>query len=141
MSSLKIGWAEESITPEQKINLAGQFFQRISEFVETPVTVTAMAAECRGEQMVICSCDLLSVEVSLIARVKGLLRDKVNGLPLDKIIINATHTHTSHVYQCEEADALSSLRVLERYLPQKKEYKEKISSDVMTGEAAFCYLA
>ena len=31
MGKLLIGWAEESIVPEKKVSLAGQFFERISE--------------------------------------------------------------------------------------------------------------
>ena len=36
MSALKIGWGEVSITPDKKISLAGQFAERISEYVEKP---------------------------------------------------------------------------------------------------------
>mgnify|MGYP001305377686 FL=1 len=31
MSKLKFGWAEQSITPDKKVSLAGQFAERISE--------------------------------------------------------------------------------------------------------------
>lgn len=30
MSKIYIGWAEESLVPEKKISLAGQFYERIS---------------------------------------------------------------------------------------------------------------
>ena len=49
----KIGWSEKSITPNKKVKLAGQFYERISEFVETPVTATAIAVESGNEQMVL----------------------------------------------------------------------------------------
>ena len=37
MDKVKIGWGEVDITPKkgQKINLAGQFFERISEEIDT----------------------------------------------------------------------------------------------------------
>lgn len=35
----------------KKVSLAGQFFERISEYVESEITVTAMAVEASGEQM------------------------------------------------------------------------------------------
>ena len=41
--SLLIGWAEESLVPEKKVSLAGQFFERISQYVESQISVTAMA--------------------------------------------------------------------------------------------------
>ena len=37
MSKLKFGWAEQSITPDKKVSLAGQFAERISEYVEKPI--------------------------------------------------------------------------------------------------------
>ena len=43
MSKLLIGYAEESLVPEKKISLAGQFYERISEYVESDITATAMA--------------------------------------------------------------------------------------------------
>ena len=49
MSKLLAGWSEVSITPEKRIGLAGQFAERISEYVETPITVTALAVESDGE--------------------------------------------------------------------------------------------
>ena len=55
MAKIKIGWSEVSITPDKKVSLAGQFFERISEYVETPITVTAMAVEADNNQMIICS--------------------------------------------------------------------------------------
>ena len=42
---IKIGWSEVSITPEKKICLAGQFYQRVSQYVETPIVAVAMAIE------------------------------------------------------------------------------------------------
>lgn len=34
---LLIGWAEESLVPDKKLSLAGQFFERISEYVESEI--------------------------------------------------------------------------------------------------------
>ena len=40
MSKIRIGWAETNITPEKKISLQGQFAERISQYVEKPLTAT-----------------------------------------------------------------------------------------------------
>ena len=61
MSALKIGWGEINITPDKKISLAGQFAERISEYVEKPLTATALAVDSGDEQMVLVSCDLASI--------------------------------------------------------------------------------
>ena len=34
MNKLQIGWSEIDITPDKKVALAGQFAERISEYVE-----------------------------------------------------------------------------------------------------------
>ena len=45
MSKVNIGWAEESLVPDKKVSLAGQFFERISESVESEICATAMAVK------------------------------------------------------------------------------------------------
>ena len=61
MAKIKIGWGEVSLVPEgKKINLAGQFYERITDEVESPITATAMAIECGDDAVIFCSCDLES---------------------------------------------------------------------------------
>ena len=84
MGALKIGWAEENITPDRKISLAGQFAERISQYVEKPLTVTAMAIEKDGEQAVIVSCDLGAVAWNLVEAVRERLADNGEGLLFKK---------------------------------------------------------
>ena len=98
MSKLYIGWSEVSITPDKKISLAGQFAERISEYVEKPLTATAMAVEAGGEQMVLVSCDLAAVAVNLVEDVRAKLHGNTLGLDPAKVIFNAIHTHTGPVY-------------------------------------------
>ena len=49
MEKVLIGWAEESLVPDMKVALAGQFYERISEYVESDITATAMAID-NGEE-------------------------------------------------------------------------------------------
>ena len=51
MAKIKMGWAEVDITPSEKISLAGQFYERVSNVVESPLTVTAFAVESGDDQM------------------------------------------------------------------------------------------
>ena len=71
---LKIGWSEKDITPKKKIGLDGQFYERITGEVESPLAVTAWAVESDGDSMVICSCDLLGVGEKLVDMVAQRLR-------------------------------------------------------------------
>ena len=66
MGKLLIGWAEESIVPEKKVSLAGQFFERISEYVESEITVTAMAVQADGDEMILVSADVIKVEEEIL---------------------------------------------------------------------------
>ena len=52
MSHFQIGWAEYSLTPDKKVSLVGQFAERISEYVEKPLCVTAMAVSTDSDQAV-----------------------------------------------------------------------------------------
>ena len=98
MSALKIGWGEVSITPDKKISLAGQFAERISEYVEKPLTATALAIDSGDEQMVLVSCDLASIGNELLQNVRKALADNDMGLDVNKIVLSAIHTHTGPKY-------------------------------------------
>ena len=130
--AIKMGWAEVDITPKKgtKIGLAGQFFERITDEVESPITVTAFALEGDGEKMVVASCDLVAVD----RRMHTLVKAKVESVYPElkgKVITNAIHTHTSYVYKREFIDPNSSLSVLKNILPEGMEYKPLVSNEKM----------
>ena len=130
MSKLYIGWSEVNITPDKKISLAGQFAERISEYVEKPLTATAMAVECGGDQMIMISTDLVAVGMNLEEAVRAALAGNDVGLDPAKIMISAIHTHTGPVYPREgyvgmnlkKAHSFRSL--LESELPAGRKYIE-----------------
>ena len=99
MGKLKIGWSEISITPDKKVALAGQFAERISEYVEKPLTATAMAVTDGEEQMTLVSCDLVSIGWNLVQAVRKNLEGNALGIDPMKIVLNAIHTHTGPVYK------------------------------------------
>ncbi len=143
MSKIKMGWSEVDITPKKgtKINLAGQFFERITDEVESPITVTAFALESGDDQMIICSCDLVSVTKNLHDLVKEKLKGKLS-ISTDKIIINAIHSHTSYDYKIEGVSSGSSLDVLKQMLPEDMQYKMLVSNeDCLKPEDALIFLA
>ena len=132
MAKIKIGWAEVDITPKKgtKIGLAGQFFERITDEVESPISVTAFALESGDEQMIICSCDLVGVANNLVRLVKEKLVSYKEINP-DKVIINAIHTHTSYVYaqdnellRGKETSLMAgnSVQYLKTIIPKDMEY-------------------
>ena len=94
---IKYGWAERSITPDKKISLAGQFAERISEYVEKPLTVTAFVADSGADQMILVSADLGGVGWNLVQDVRRLVAEANNEINPMKIVISAIHTHTGPV--------------------------------------------
>ena len=131
MAKVKIGWAEVDITPEKgkKIGLAGQFFERITDEVESPISVTAFAVDSGDDQMVICSCDLVAIGTNVMRIVRQKLTGKID-LPLDKIIISAIHTHTSWVYKREnDISSGNSLQYLKKVVPEDMAYKPLVSNE------------
>ena len=133
MKEIEIGWSEVSITPDEPIKLAGQFFERISEYVETPITVTAMAVK-GDDQAVIVSCDLVDIGKKLLEKVRKRVSESAIDIDVEKIVIGATHTHTSFVYSDEKE---SSTIVLDKYLPLKPQAEGKNNkSDFMDPKKA-----
>ena len=144
MSKLLVGWSEISLTPDKKITLAGQFFERISEYVETPITATAMAVESNGEQMIICSCDLVGINGILFKEIIDTVKAKSTDIDTDKVIIAATHVHTAHDYRKSgKSTATTTKDILNRYLPEEKQYVAKVSEkgdDIMSPDESLEFL-
>ena len=129
---IKTGWAETDITPEKPCSLQGQFAERISEYVEKPVTATALAFDSGNDQAVFCSVDLVTVTEKLCERIKNNIRNNNEGLDVDKVIISAIHTHTGPGYteremsiESEVLTATGTFRnLLEENLPSGRKYVE-----------------
>ena len=144
MSKLLIGWSEANITPEKKVSLEGQFAERISEYVEKPLTATAMAMESAGEQVVFVSCDLVHITAELLDGVRARLAGNDVGLDPGKVIVSAIHTHTGPGFAPGDASARSfmDLRLmLNQFMRPGQKYVEKVdlseNPDVATAGEVF----
>jgi len=94
-----IGWASTSITPEEPVQVAGQWYERISERVMDPITATALALETVGpdgssEQAIMVSCDLVAIRTGVQERVRRVVAERLPGFDVRKVFLFATHTHT-----------------------------------------------
>lgn len=144
-----VGWAETNITPAKKISLTGQFIERISEYIEKPLTATALAVESGGEQMVLVSCDLVGVNWKLICGIRKALEGNQFGLDPQKVILTATHTHTGYSYgggrRYDSTGVINNLRTtLEEFLKPGQKYVEKEKSsenpEISTEEENYALL-
>lgn len=143
MEKLKIGWAEESLVPDKKVSLAGQFFERISESVESEICATAMAVEAGEEQMIIVSVDMEGFPEELVKTAREKFAKLTDDIDSRKLIIAATHTHAAMKVSGRGAaksrtgqsvDARAAM--LEEFLPKDKLYVSNVTSDdgIMTPE-------
>ena len=146
MNKLKIGWSEISITPDKKVSLAGQFAERISEYVEKPITATALAVESEENQMILVSVDVVCVDYHLTEAVRKRLTGNKVGLDPMKVVYSAIHTHTAPGYNySDRTDAygmgFSFRKLIESELPSDKKYVESAdiseNPEVITNEEMF----
>jgi hypothetical protein len=98
--TLYVGWASADITPPQPVALIGQLKRRISQSVLDPLTATVLALETRGEnsqreQAIMVSCDVLYIRKPIQERLRSLIEPKLPDFDVDKLFMNATHTHTA----------------------------------------------
>ncbi len=145
MGKIKFGWSEVNLMPEgRKVDLAGQFYERITNTVRDPLSVTALAIESDGEEVIFCSCDLITTSNHLLVSAREILKD-VEGFPLDKLVVSAIHNHTAPQYARRSDSYGSSLKVLERYMPEGVEYQRLVDADaedaLFEGEEAHAYFA
>jgi len=150
MYKLQIGWSEIDITPDKKASLAGQFAERISEYVEKPIVATAMAVDNGADQMVLVSVDLVGVSYNLVAAVREILAKNDVGLDPMKVVFSAIHTHTAPGYPRHQtsqavlaaAGGIDNLRAtLEQFLQPGQKYVEKVNvssnPDIVSGQEYF----
>jgi len=140
MGKVLIGWGEESLVPTKKVNLAGQFFERISEYVESEITATAMAVEADGDCMIMVSCDLTSISTYILGKAREKFAAICPEVDPKKLMLAATHTHTSHTLGQGGTNSRGAAiqALMHKYLPEENQYKKLVTPDesVMTPEEA-----
>jgi len=99
-NGLLIGWAMEDITPDGPVSLRGQYYERISEYVQSTLKATALAIESVDEnggkeQAIMISLDIVSCAGSLQDSLKSMVKDQIPDFDINKLILNATHSHSS----------------------------------------------
>ena len=91
---LKIGWAINDISTNEPVYLSGTFHARISKGVRDPLKVTALAIDNGEDCVVFVSLDLIHTMPWGVKIARDLIGKTVPDLPVEKILFNATHTHT-----------------------------------------------
>ena len=131
MGKILIGWAEESIVPNKKVSLEGQFFERISECVESEITATAMAVESEDDEMILVSVDMVWYDEEMLALTRKKLAALSDEIDVMKLIVCATHTHPSlkTLLDGEGSNLNTAVSILNEFLPEGKKYEELVTVD------------
>jgi sugar phosphate isomerase/epimerase len=96
-TDLTAGLAVVDITPPIGYRMSGYFYERLSTGTLNPLNAKAIALHQGQEHAALVFCDIigLSLDVSTRARAKA---SKKTGIPIENILIAATHTHTGPLY-------------------------------------------
>jgi hypothetical protein len=99
-SGFRIGWAIGDITPEGPISMFGQYYNRMSTYVQSHLKVTACAMESLNmkkekEQAIMVSADLLVITKEMQDSVKNSVKYQIPDFDTRKLFLNATHTHSA----------------------------------------------
>lgn len=99
-AGLRIGWCTTNVTPQDPVSLYGQYYERISQYIQSDLTVTACAIEKINidgstDQCVMVSMDVIYTLKEMQDAARLALKDQLPELDLSKIFINATHTHSA----------------------------------------------
>ncbi len=90
---IKIGWGRRSIAMAGSVPITGQFYLRISQGIYTDVLISALVIENGDDAVIFASADMVLVQPEMLLAAQEILKNEVPDLPVDKIIVNATHTH------------------------------------------------
>ncbi len=93
MARLKIGWAMRDVSTTEPINIPGQFHMRVSQGIIDPVTVTALVLDSGDDIVIFLSGDMVGVQGGLFDEIRECVKSKEAAIPVEKIIMNITHTH------------------------------------------------
>ncbi|NLL83752.1 MAG: hypothetical protein GX230_05850 [Lentisphaerae bacterium] len=95
--TLQAGTGVVDITPLKPMFLVGYpHVDRISQGAHDPLYATALCLKSGGTSLILVSVDILFIEKSTAARCRAAISE-ATGVPVENIVITATHTHSGPV--------------------------------------------
>jgi hypothetical protein len=108
MNELQIGWASRDISTDKPINIPGQFHMRISQGIMDPLMVSALVIDNGADLVVFVAADLVVVRSGLLDELRAKVAERNPQIPVEKILLNATHTHTGASHYADGGRSLSN---------------------------------
>jgi len=94
VNEVKIGWAMRDVSTTEPVNIPGQFHMRISQGIVDPVTVCALVVDNGEDCAIFLSADIVIIRSRLLDKIRARVAALDPAIPVLKILMNATHTHT-----------------------------------------------
>ncbi len=104
-ADFRVGAAAVRITPDQSLPMAGYYSTRMSTGTHDDLFAKALVIESDGEKAALIVCDLLTLTRAVVVQARELI-SKQTGIPADRVMISATHTHTGPVLSTGSARAM-----------------------------------
>ena len=95
---LQIGWSSKVISMEGPVAITGQMHQRISKGILDHNTLTACVMSDGKDVTILVSADLVSASDGIICEIREAVHKRSSEIPVEKILLSATHAHTSPRY-------------------------------------------
>ena len=97
MERVKIGWARREFSLDEPVQIPGQGYMRVSEGIMDPLYATALAIDGGEGQGTVIFLSIDHIAVRFIQPIRELIKEKDPTVPVDTLVMNATHTHTGMV--------------------------------------------
>ncbi len=91
--ALQVGYADVDITPELGHTMPGYFEERRASGVLDPLRAKALVLTQGDTTLAIVALDLIGVEKPIADDIRSAVSQKT-GIPIERIFLHATHTHT-----------------------------------------------
>ena len=106
LTKLSVGFGIEDVTPDFRVGLGGfsDMETRKSNSVLDPIYVTCIAMSQNDTTVLLFTIDNLAAHSGTVKTAQE-RASEVTGLPMENIVVSATHTHSAPALNSSEADA------------------------------------
>jgi hypothetical protein len=91
--TLRVGTAEEVISPPVGMPMAGYYATRLSTGVHDDLHAKAIVIAAGDQRVALVACDLIGIPPTVIEEARGLIESST-GIAAANVMISATHSHT-----------------------------------------------
>lgn len=105
-SEIYVGRASVDITPPLPVALDGQFNTRVATKADNPITANVLILSTDSKNnaagtSIMVSCDMVGISPWILKGVREFVSQQLPGVDAQKVMINATHTHTAPVVKMD----------------------------------------